>query len=93
MEIGESEIVKLKVAGASQQDVGRGIVRIDKGYQDKIGIKRGDIVEIFGKRKTAAIVVDSYPDDKGLAIIRMDGLIRKMQKQVWANMLKLIKLM
>lgn len=80
MEIGESEIVKLKVASASQQDVGRGIVRIDKGYQDRIGIKRGDIVEIFGKRKTAAIVVDSYPDDKGLAIIRMDGLIRRNAK-------------
>ena len=80
MELDGSEIVKLKVASASQQDVGRGIVRIDKRYQEMIGTKRGDIVEIYGKRKTAAIVVDSYPDDKDLAIIRMDGLIRRNAK-------------
>jgi len=80
VELDGSEIVKLKVASASQQDVGRGIVRIDKRYQEMIGTKRGDIVEIYGKRKTAAIVVDSYPDDKDLAIIRMDGLIRRNAK-------------
>jgi len=80
VELDGSEIVKLKVASASQQDVGRGIVRIDKRYQEMIGTKRGDIVEIYGKRKTAAIVIDSYPDDKDLAIIRMDGLIRRNAK-------------
>lgn len=80
MELGQSEIVKLKVASASQQDVGRGIVRIDKKYQDLMAVKRGDIVQILGKRKTAAIVVDSYPDDKDLGIIRMDGLIRRNAK-------------
>jgi len=37
----------------------------------------GDIIEIEGKRKTAAIVWPAYTEDQGMDIIRMDGLIRK----------------
>ncbi len=72
--------VQLKVAGARQEDVGRGIVRVATKFQKEIGVSQGDIVEIIGNRKTAAIVVDAYADDAGLDIIRMDGLIRKNAK-------------
>jgi transitional endoplasmic reticulum ATPase len=72
--------IKLKVAEAIQDDVTKGIVRIDSGYMKQIGIRSGDIVEIQGGRKTVAIVDRAYPGDMGLNIIRMDGLIRRNGK-------------
>jgi transitional endoplasmic reticulum ATPase len=72
--------VKLKVAEAIQDDVTKGIVRLDSGYMKQIGVRSGDIVEIQGGRKTVAIVDRAYPGDLGLNIIRMDGLIRRNSK-------------
>ncbi|MDP3765758.1 MAG: CDC48 family AAA ATPase [Nanoarchaeota archaeon] len=72
--------LKLKVAEAIQDDVNKGIVRIDSGYLSEVDIKAGDIVEIEGERKTVAIADRSYPGDIGLNIIRMDGIIRKNAK-------------
>ncbi len=73
----ERKEVVLKVMEAKQKDVGRGKVRIDINVMKKLGIGPGDIVEIEGRRKTAAIAWPSYAEDQGLNIIRMDGLIRK----------------
>jgi transitional endoplasmic reticulum ATPase len=67
----------LRVAESKQRDVGRGKVRIDADAMKKIGVSVGDIIEIEGKRKTAAIVWPAYTEDQGMDIIRMDGLIRK----------------
>ncbi len=72
--------IKLKVAEAIQDDVNKGIVRIDSNYMKEIGIKPGSIVEIEGERKTAAVVDRAYPGDIGLNIIRMDGIIRRNSK-------------
>ena len=69
--------VELKVVEAKQKDVGQSRVRIDRMIMEMIGVKPGDIVEIEGKRKTAAIAMPAYPEDQGLDIIRMDGLIRR----------------
>jgi len=83
--------VQLKVAGARQEDVGRGVVRIDKKFQRKINVVQGDVVEIIGNRETAALVIDAYPDDIGLDIIRMDGLIRKNAKTTMGEFVKVKK--
>ncbi|MBI4441320.1 CDC48 family AAA ATPase [Candidatus Woesearchaeota archaeon] len=72
-----TEELKCKVVEAVQDDVNKGIVRIDSGFMQKVGVRAGDIVELEGERKTVAIVDRSYPSDIGLSIIRMDGLIRK----------------
>jgi transitional endoplasmic reticulum ATPase len=69
--------IELKVAEALQNDVGRGIVRLDTQTRDKLGISTGDIVEIRGKKSTGAIVWRAYSEDEGLGIIRMDGIIRQ----------------
>ncbi len=69
--------IALKVAEAMHNDVGRGIVRIDENSMTMLGIVSGDIVEIVGEKSTAAIVWPSHPQDYGLDIIRMDGLIRQ----------------
>jgi transitional endoplasmic reticulum ATPase len=70
-------MVELKVAESLQNDVGRGIVRLDTKSRKEIDVTSGDIVTIAGKQATAAIVWQSYPDDEGLGLIRMDGLIRQ----------------
>ena len=70
------EIV-LRVAEAKQRDVGKGKVRIDPDYLRMIDAEPGDVVEIEGRKKTAAIALPAYPEDRGSDIIRMDGLIRK----------------
>ena len=72
----DSGEIELRVAEALQQDVGKGMVRIDHELMNKIGAAPGDIVEIIGKRTIGAIVGNSYPADVGLEIIRMDGLTR-----------------
>lgn len=72
----ENGEIELRVAEALQQDVGKGIVRIDKELLRKIGAVPGDLVEIIGKRSTGAIVGESYPADVGLEIVRTDGLTR-----------------
>ncbi len=69
--------IKLKVAEAIQDDVNKGIVRIDTSIMQEIGIRPGDIVEIKGERATVGIADRAYPGDIGLSIIRTDGLIRR----------------
>ncbi len=69
--------IKLKVAEAIQDDVGKGIVRIDSQLMKDITIQQGSIVEIAGSKKTVAIAGRAFPADIGLSIIRMDGLARK----------------
>ena len=72
--------IKLKVAEALQEDINKGIVRIDSSFMKEIGIRPGDIVELEGKRKTVAIADRAYPSDIGLNIIRMDVITRKNAK-------------
>ncbi len=69
--------IKLKVMEAVQDDVNRGLVKVDSNFMKQIDVSPGDIVEIKGERRTAAIVDRGYPGDIGLNIIRMDGNIRK----------------
>ena len=70
----------LKVAEAIQDDVNKGIVRIDSNLMKDIDVRPGDIVELEAGRKTVAIVDRAYPGDIGLNLIRMDPLIRKNAK-------------
>ncbi len=69
--------LNLKVAEAVQDDVNKGIVRIDTSFMSQIGIRPGDIVEIEGQKKTVGIADRAYPGDIGLNIIRVDGLVRR----------------
>jgi transitional endoplasmic reticulum ATPase len=68
---------KLRVVEAIQDDVNKGIVRIDSTFMRDIDVRPGDIVEIEGARKTVAIADRALPGDIGLNHIRMDGLSRK----------------
>ena len=69
--------VELRVVESKQRDVIKGKIRLDTADMKNIGISTGDIVEIQGKRMTAAIAWPAYPEDVKKNIIRMDGVIRK----------------
>ena len=73
----EGKEVILRVADAKARDVGRGKVRIDLEAMRMIGVSPGDIVEIEGKKRTAAVVWPAYTEDQGSNFIRMDGLTRR----------------
>ena len=73
----ENKEMKLKVAEAfSQSDVGRSIARIDPACMQKLDLRDGDIIQMEGKKITAARVASSQ-SDIGLGIIRIDGYMRK----------------
>ena len=72
--------IQLKVAEAIQDDVNKGIIRIDSAVIQELKINTGGIIELTGGRKTVAIVDRSYPGDIGLNIIRMDGITRRNAK-------------
>ncbi|MEM2380329.1 MAG: CDC48 family AAA ATPase [Candidatus Nezhaarchaeales archaeon] len=69
--------ITLRVADAKARDVGRGKVRMDAEEMKVINVNVGDIVEIEGKKKTAAVVWPAYAEDQGSNFIRMDGLTRR----------------
>ena len=62
--------VRLRVAEAKQRDVGRGKARIDSDSMNSIGATAGDVVEITGKRTTAALAWPAYQEDQGQSYAR-----------------------
>src|SRR5687767_6329088 len=67
---------KLQVAGAKPQDVGTGTARLSRKSMQALGAREGDVIEITGKRPTAALALPPYAEDEGLDVIRLDGLQR-----------------
>jgi transitional endoplasmic reticulum ATPase len=72
----QPKLMRLQVAGARPQDVGKSIARLNRDAFQTLAIREGDVVEIIGKRTTAAIALAPYPEDEGLNVIRLDGLQR-----------------
>ena len=71
----EVDDLQLRVAKAIPSAVGHGRARVP--FDNDLNLKPGDIVEITGEQKTAAIVWRCRPEDANLGIIRVDGIIRK----------------
>lgn len=72
----DARTVRLQVAGARQEESGHGIARVSRHIMAQLGVTEGDVIEITGKRATAARVVLPYPEDEDLELIRLDGLQR-----------------
>ena len=68
--------LSLRVQEPDPTHVGRNIVTLDKNSKQFLGITSGDIIEVEGTRKTAAVVWPAKAEDEGQSIIRMDNLIR-----------------
>ena len=67
---------KVQVASLPPADSGRGFARLPDKLMDELGLNEGDVIEIVGKRTTAARAIRPYGEDEGIDIIRLDGLQR-----------------
>src|ERR671921_46674 len=67
---------KVQVANLPPADSGRGFARLPDSLMDALGLSEGDVIEIVGKRSTAARAIRPYGEDEGIDIIRLDGLQR-----------------
>ncbi|MGE0792583.1 MAG: CDC48 family AAA ATPase [Candidatus Woesearchaeota archaeon] len=72
--------IQLKVIESTQDDVNKGIVRMDVVAMKTIGVTPGMFVSIKGQRTSVAIVDRALPGDIGLNVVRMDGLTRRNVK-------------
>ena len=68
--------VRIQVAAARQEESGQGIARMPHSALEALGISEGAVVEITGKRATAAIAMTAYDEDQSLDVVRLDGLQR-----------------
>lgn len=87
----EIDLRVAEIPSMRQDDMGRGLVRIDTRAMKDLGVMPGDIVELTGSRPTVAIVDTAYPSDVGLGIIRMDGLTRKNAGTTLGEVVKIKK--
>ena len=72
----DTQVRRLQVANLPPADSGRGVARLPAKWMQQLGLAEGDVIEIVGKRSTAARAIRPYGDDEGLEIIRLDGLQR-----------------
>jgi transitional endoplasmic reticulum ATPase len=86
-----SEELRIKVAEALQEDVNRGVVRLDSSYMRQLNVSPGEPIGIRGERDTIAVVDRAYPSDLGLGILRMDGITRKNAKIGIGEMVRIFK--
>ncbi|MFH1256947.1 MAG: AAA family ATPase [Candidatus Diapherotrites archaeon] len=66
----------LRVQDPDPSHVGRNIVTLDRQTKELLDVTSGDIVEIEGSKKTAAVIWPARQEDEGRGIIRMDNLTR-----------------
>jgi len=72
----EKDFTEVTVKEAAHEDAGRGIARVSIEVMKKLGLVSGDVIEIQGKKKAAAIVWPGFQQDTGYSILRIDGNIR-----------------
>ena len=72
----DKDTIRLQVAAARQEESGRGVARMPRTAFQALGITEGDMVEIEGKRVTAAVALPAYSEDESLEVVRLDGLQR-----------------
>ena len=70
-----SRQARLAVAPARQEESGQGVARMPRSAFQSLGITEGDVVEITGKRTTAAIAMAAYPEDDTLDVVATGNLI------------------
>ena len=72
----EKDFTEVTVKEAAHEDAGRGIARVSIEVMKKLGLVSGDVIEIQGKKKAAAIVWPGFQQDTGYGILRIDGNVR-----------------
>ena len=68
--------VAVTIFDAYTHDVGRRIARVDSKTMKSIGTMDGDVIELAGRKKTVAKILQLYPSEENKNMIRIDGLTR-----------------
>jgi len=68
--------ISLQVVEAGARDAWRGIARLDPVDMGKIGARTGDIIAVSGKRTTPLKAMPAFQEERGRAVIQLDGLAR-----------------
>src|SRR5919199_1308051 len=76
MKNNNNNIITLKVAETNPKFVGRGVALIDPKVMEDFDLSTGDVIEIFGKKKSYALLWSSQPIDYNRGLIRIDGYTR-----------------
>ncbi|HEV2166445.1 MAG TPA: CDC48 family AAA ATPase [Thermoplasmata archaeon] len=71
------EAITLRVAEAFQQDIGLGTARLDVGTRQRLKVGVGDIIEIKGRKATAAVVNRAQQEDEGKSLVRVEAVVRR----------------
>ncbi len=69
--------ISLKVKEALARDASRGIIRADPADLRQLGAEPGDFVCMEGDRTTVARAMPCFQQDRGQAIVQMDGTLRE----------------
>ena len=68
--------IALKVSEGQAQDVGHGLARLDPVDIARLGAAVGSIVQITGKKMTAAKLMPAFREARGKKMVQIDGLTR-----------------
>ena len=68
--------IALKVSEAQPQDVGHGLARLDPADMSRLSAAVGSIVQITGKKMTAAKLMPAFREARGKQVVQIDGLTR-----------------
>ena len=66
----------IKTHKAYPRDTGKGRIRISLANMKKLGVSKGDVVEINGKKKSVVTCFPLYPSEKKKQNVRVDSLTR-----------------
>ena len=83
-----SNSIPIKLFSSYLQDIGHGRIRISLKNMKKLGISKGDVVEIDGKKKSVATCFPLYSSEKNKQFARVDALTRsncKSKENDWDN--------
>jgi transitional endoplasmic reticulum ATPase len=72
----DADYIEVTIKEAAHEDAGRGIARLSIDAMKALGLVSGDVIEIVGRQKAAALVWPGFPQDTGKAILRIDGSTR-----------------
>jgi len=72
-----SKAGEFKVTEALAKDVGRGIARMDPEDMRALGAEAGDIIQIRGRKITAARLMPAHKEYRGGRLLQIDGITRE----------------
>ncbi len=88
----KAEPTQMRVMEAKQRDVGKKRARLSHEVMNSLGIAPGDVIELFGKNRTAVTAWPADEDDMDKDAIRIDGQTRKNASVGLTDLVEVMKM-